>query len=227
MKRADAAVILAAAAAVVPFLISPAALAAFEGFNRNHGFAAGFLKFAVLATFGECLALRIREGVYNKTGFGVLPKAVVWGFLGMGIYGAFVIFSAGTPKLVEYAFEIPRPIPGTSFSSAALCHAVGISICMNLVFAPVMMTLHRMTDMHISSGSGRLSILATPMNSAELLAAIDWKVMWGFVFKKSIPLFWIPAHTITFLLPQEYRILFAALLGVALGLILALAAQKN
>jgi hypothetical protein len=43
------------------------------------------------------------------------------------------------------------------------------------------------------------------------------------VFKKTIPFFWIPAHTITFLLPADFRILFAAILGVALGIILAIA----
>ncbi|WP_289445804.1 hypothetical protein, partial [Klebsiella pneumoniae] len=41
--------------------------------------------------------LRLREGVYNKPGFGLLPRAVVWGFLGLTIVMAFQIFSAGAP----------------------------------------------------------------------------------------------------------------------------------
>jgi hypothetical protein len=49
--------------------------------------------------------------------------------------------------------------------------------------------------------------------------------MWGFVFKKTIPFFWIPAHTITFLLPPDVQVLFAALLGIALGTILAVAGK--
>ena len=49
----------------------------------------------------------------------------------------------------------------------------------------------------------------------------------GFVFKKTIPFFWIPAHTITFLLPGQYQVLFAALLGVALGIILSIAAVMS
>ena len=56
---------------------------------------------------------------------------------------------------------------------------------------------------------------------------LNWKVQWGFVFKKTIPLFWFPAHTITFLLPGEMRVLFAALLGVLLGVILSIAARKK
>jgi hypothetical protein len=43
------------------------------------------------------------------------------------------------------------------------------------------------------------------------------------VFKKTIPLFWIPAHTITFLLDPDYQVLFAAFLGIMLGAILAVA----
>lgn len=51
---------------------------------------------------------------------------------------------------------------------------------------------------------------------------IDWNIQYGFVFKKTIPLFWYPAHTITFLLPGNYQVLFAAFLGVVLGLILSI-----
>ena len=39
--------------------------------------------------------------------------------------------------------------------------------------------------------------------------------------------FWYPAHTITFLLPDEVRVLFAAILGVALGVLLAIAARMK
>jgi len=44
----------------------------------------------------------------------------------------------------------------------------------------------------------------------------------NFVLLKTIPFFWIPAHTLTFLLPKEYRIVIAAFLSVVLGVILAL-----
>lgn len=49
----------------------------------------------------------------------------------------------------------------------------------------------------------------------------------NFVFKKTIPFFWYPAHTITFLLPGEMRVLFAAILGVVLGVLLAIAARMK
>jgi hypothetical protein len=52
-------------------------------------------------------------------------------------------------------------------------------------------------------------------------------VQWGFVFKKTIPLFWIPAHTLTFCLPQDLQVLFAAFCSVILGLFLSIAAKKG
>ncbi len=48
-----------------------------------------FVKFSILSTMGELLGLRISSGHYFRKGFGVLPRAVVWGFLGMGINMAF------------------------------------------------------------------------------------------------------------------------------------------
>jgi hypothetical protein len=57
-----------------------------------------------------------------------------------------------------------------------------------------------------------------------LLASLDWNSMWGMVLKKSIPFFWIPAQMVNFLLPEEFRILVAALYSTVLGVILAVAA---
>ncbi|SHJ25481.1 hypothetical protein ACQ0P8_14240 [Halodesulfovibrio aestuarii] len=56
-----------------------------------------------------------------------------------------------------------------------------------------------------------------PINMADRFKEIDWNIMWGLVLKKTLPFFWIPAHTITFLLPPDLRILFAAMLGLALS----------
>ena len=77
------------------------------------------------------------------------------------------------------------------------------------------------------NNGGTLRGLFTPINMGEIMQNLNWKVQWGFVFKKTIPLFWFPAHTITFLLPGEMRVLFAALLGVLLGVILSIAARKK
>ncbi len=105
--------------------------------------------------------------------------------------------------------------------------AFSISVAMNTVFAPVFMTLHRVTDTHIEQTGGTLRGLFTPLHMGDILTGMNWRRQWSFVFKKTIPLFWYPAHTVTFLLPEDLRVLFAALLGVALGILLALASNKK
>ena len=86
MKKGD--FILIACVAVVAALFAIPQTHCAEGFNwatAHHPYIMAFFKFAILATLGEMLALRIREGVYNKKGFGVAPRMIVWGFLGMAI----------------------------------------------------------------------------------------------------------------------------------------------
>ena len=46
------------------------------------------------------------------------------------------------------------------------------------------------------------------------------KHIWGSFIPKTILCFWIPAHTVTFCLPQDYRVLMSAVLSLALGFIL-------
>ncbi len=98
---------------------------------------------------------------------------------------------------------------------------------MNTIFAPVFMTLHKITDTHILTHGGTLAGFFTPIQMGEIMANLNWRVQWNFVFKKTIPFFWFPAHTITFLLPGDMRVLFAALLGVVLGVLLAIATHKK
>ena len=93
---------------------------------------------------------------------------------------------------------------------------------MNLSFGPAMMTFHRFTDTYLDmkyEGEKNITI-------GEIANRIDWKGFYSFVILKTIPFFWIPAHTIVFLLPAEYRVIAAAFLSVALGGILAFAKKK-
>lgn len=211
-----------------PFIFFQPAFDFYSSFNKEHGMQMSFIKFAILATMGEMIALRIRKGVYNEKGFGILPRAIVWGFLGLTIKGAFSIFQTGTPVFVEYLGlkDATLAIKG-ALSGEKVLVAFCISTAMNLVFAPVMMTFHKITDTHILANGGTVAGFFTPIPFAKIFTGINWDVQWNFVFKKTIPFFWIPAHTITFLLPPEFQVLFAALLGIALGLILAFASLKG
>ncbi|MBQ7061734.1 MAG: hypothetical protein IJM88_00405 [Bacteroidales bacterium] len=230
MKRQDWLLILCVVIVLTPFFIP--ATGWFDWFNRataTHPYIMAFFKFAILATLGEMLALRIRKGVYNEPGFGIVPRMMVWGFLGMCIAMAMVIFKSGVPTFLESVAGCERgslaavfAAPGFSWGKLGIAFAV--SVLMNSIFAPVMMTFHKCTDIHILDNGGTVRGLLRPMKMREIFATkVNWDVQWNVVIKKTIPLFWFPAHTITFILRPNFQVLFAALLGVALGLILALA----
>lgn len=228
MRTKDFIFILIVIAVFLPFVISDALYDWYLSFNAEHGMVMSFLKFGVLATMGELLGLRISRGVYYFDGFGVLPRAIVWGILGMGINMAFIVFSTGVPAFAGYmGMNNPSGVMSGALTPEKVLLAFSISVVMNSIFAPVFMTLHKITDTHIMNNGGTLRGLFTPINMGEIMQNLNWKVQWGFVFKKTIPLFWFPAHTITFLLPGEMRVLFAALLGVLLGVILSIAARKK
>ena len=236
MKKEDWIVILCVVVLLAPFFIP--ATGFFDWFCRAtaaHPYIMAFFKFAILATFGEMLALRIREGVYDKKGFGVAPRMIVWGFLGMAIAMAMVIFKSGVPVFLGSVADVLSGHSGhaavyaTVFKASELTWgklgiAFAVSVLMNSIFAPVMMTFHKCTDIHITDNGGTVTGLFRPIKMREIFRErINWDVQWNLVIKKTIPLFWFPMHTITFILPPTFQVLFAALLGVALGLILALA----
>jgi hypothetical protein len=225
MKKADIFFIIGVLIFFSPFFLSNSVYNFYNEVNANHGMIMSFIKFAILATLGESIGLRIQRGVYNEKGFGLLPRAVVWGFLGLWIKMAFVVFIAGTPRFLEYlglvdAVSILKGDLTLTKVFVAFCTSVAI----NTTFAPVFMTLHKITDTHILNHGGKLSAMLKPINFTEIFPSLNWKVQWGFVFKKTIPFFWFPAHTITFCLPEEWQILFAAFLGIVLGVLLSVAA---
>lgn len=226
MKKSDVIAIVAVAAVIALFAFVPGAISWFNKATAEHGLLMSFAKFAILGTFGEMLALRIRKGCYLEKGFGLLPKMFVWGVLGVVIASAMMIFKSGTLVLLEKGFKVAgaaEAFAGALTLKKALI-ALSISVLMNTLFAPVFMTFHKVTDIHIAETGGSLCAFFTrPLKIREALVnRIDWNIQYGFIFKKTIPLFWYPAHTITFLLPGNYQVLFAAFLGVVLGLILSI-----
>lgn len=228
MKRTDLYFIVAIAAIFVPFFLSAPLYEWYSAFNASHGMVMSFLKFSILSTLGEMLGCRISTGKYVTPTFGVLPRMVVWGFLGMGINMAMIIFSKGTPMFMQYMgmTNAVEAFTTDGFSMDKLWVALAVSVAMNTIFAPVFMTFHKVTDAHIAAHGGSLKALVTPIPMAERLGTLNWQAQWGFVFRKTIPFFWYPAHTITFLLPAEQRVLFAALLGIVLGVLLAVSVKK-
>lgn len=228
MKKNDAWFLAVSFAVFSPFYFSKAVESFYFTATTQHPLMMSFAKFAVLATLGESIGLRISQGVYRKAGFGLLPRAIFWGFTGVLIKVAFVIFATGSPAVIDhFLYKLPAAPLAGELTIAKLGVAFTISACLNLLFAPLFMTLHKISDIHIDETGGTLSGYFSGIDCARILQKIDWSVMWGFVFKKTIPLFWIPAHTITFLLPPDFQVLFAALLGVILGIVLAVAGKQK
>lgn len=198
----------------VVILIIPVTHKMFVKFTTEHAYLGGFIKFFLLATMGELLAIRIVTGDWNIPK-GLLYRAFVWGLLGMAIVLIFSVFAAGIASALANGF-----LPG---GNSQFAFAFFVSFIMNLSFAPTMMAFHRITDTFIDlkyeNKKGKVTL-------SEVIKRIDWDVFVSFVIMKTIPFFWIPAHTITFLLPPEYRVLSAAFLSIALGAILAFA-KKN
>ncbi len=225
MKRSDIIFLFIFVGLFVPFFLSEKLYDFFVWFSTDWAFTASFIKFAILATMGEMLGSRLRTGIYLPEGFALLYRAVVWGFLGMTVKAAFMIFGGGTPLIMAHlGMENPEAVMAGPVTGARVIMAFAISTFLNIFYAPVLMVTHRVSDLHIAAAAGdRRKLLAVP-DVKLLLASIDWNSMWGIVLKRSIPLFWIPAQTVNFLLPDEFRILVAALYSTVLGVILALAA---
>ncbi len=179
---------------------------------NNFPLITGFIKFFVLATIGDFIGLRIKKGNWDKPNY-LLVKACIWGFIGIAIVLMFGIFTEGVQHL-----QAENILP---FNGSVFAFALFTSIIMNLTFAPTMMTFHRLADTYLN-----LKILNKQTKFKDVVNEVEWNRFFSFIIFRTIPLFWIPAHTITFLLPSEYRVVFAAILGIFLGLILGVFKNK-
>ncbi len=228
MKKQDIIFAAVVVLLLLPFFVSDTVYESYKTINGQHPYLMAFVKFMILSSIGEMLGLRIKQGVYTYKGYGIVPRAIVWGLLGVMIAVAMKIFSNGVPVMLEsWGFEGMVAAMGGDVTWAKFIDAFCISTAMNTFFAPMFMTLHKVTDTHILNCGGRITSLVTPIKFGEILASLNWKVQWSFVFKRTLPLFWIPAHTITFMLPAAYQVLFAASLSIFLGVLLSVAAVMS
>lgn len=100
MKRSDLFFALTMLAIFMPFVVSNDLYAWYTDFNHDHAMVMAFLKFGILATLGEMLGCRIATGNYTTPSFGVVPRMVVWGVLGMAISMAMTVFASGIPVFI-------------------------------------------------------------------------------------------------------------------------------
>ncbi len=191
---------------------------AFVEFASNHLYWSGFIKFGLLAPLGELLVIRMTKGDW-KLPSGFIFRVLIWGLLGMAIALAFKLFEYGTVAVLEKGFVVGN---GNKILTAFF-----ISTFMNLSFGPIMMATHKITDKFIDlKYEAKAKSSGQKVTVMDAVAGVDWKAFIGFVVFKTVPFFWIPAHTIVFLLPGEFRLVVAGLLSIALGVLLTLANRK-
>ena len=167
-----------------------------------HPYLGGFIQFAILATMGDLFGKRIASGDYQFSSQVFLRSMVFPVFMG----GAGL---AQAGKLL--------PFVGTSVAQAFF----GSSI-MNLTFAPAMNTFHRIMELWIETAAAK-----EPVSLKKLIGKIDWVAFVTFNWLKVGICFWIPVHTIVFLLPENIRVVVAAFSSIALGIILSFASKKG
>ena len=199
-------------------LMIPASREVFKVLSNTHPYLMGFAKFAALATAGELLAVRLAKKEWALPSY-VWARFLIWGVIGVWITYMMKIFGAGVGALMQSGL---LPCPENEFFNTFI-KAFMISVTMNLSFGPTFMALHKCSDTYLDiRATGKRGITL-----ANVIHKVDWEKFASFTLCKTVPLFWIPAHTITFMLPAEYQVAMAAALSVALGIILNLKRKKS
>ena len=181
----------------------------FISLTKAYPYLLGFLKVALLATFGECLKHRIgsdKSWIPSR----IVIRFFVWGLFGMWFTWAFPHTDGGVTALIAQGFW-----PNGSAVWLAFSKSLSINILSGYAF--FMMLIHFWFDVMIDK---RFCSLWGVFGESEARR-------WAKRVILSIPFFWLGAHTGTFSLPPEWRIVCAAYLAVCLGATLAFAEKRS
>ena len=152
------------------------------------------IQFAILGTLGEVISFSVQKKklAIPCTWLQLLGKVIAWAVLGIVIKYGFAGMKGFVQALLDHQL-----LP--AFLSDGLGWAFTVSLFTNILFGPQMMAFHRVEDNLILRQKGFQGITKA------------WKTLiW----------FWIPAHTITFLLPADLQIGLAAVWSLVLGIIM-------
>lgn len=157
------------------------------------------IQFALLGTFGDIVSHWIvKRKIFSPYNFQtIILKMVEWSILAVLIKYAFIGFHGFIDILIQQNYLPQLEGIGKSFA---------ISTSMNLQFGPFLVIIHRVLD----------NIIAKQSNWKNINKGL-YSLLW----------FWIPAHTVTFILPKEFQIGLAALWSLALGIILGFYNRKK
>lgn len=189
-------------------LIVPSFREVFKKLSTDVPYIMGFIKFALLATAGELIALAIKKKEFD------LPVKVFWRFIIWGFIGVWITFMMKVYSMAASSMMASGMLLG---GDSTFLRALYTSVLMNTSFGPTFMAVHKITDKMLELFDSKEKVTLS-----AIIKGIDWSGFWGFTILKTVPFFWIPMHTITFLLPAEYQVMMAAALSVALGIILSL-----
>jgi hypothetical protein len=151
------------------------------------------IQFAVLGTLGDLLSKWMQQGsVFLPYKLPIiLLKMLEWAIIAITIKYAFVGYQGFLSNLVEHHFVPEMGLFGSAFA---------LSVLMNLQYGLFLVIFHRFLD----------NLIAKQKNNWKNIDKGMLSLIW----------FWIPAHTITFMLDKPYQIGLAAIWSLVLGFIL-------
>jgi hypothetical protein len=169
-------------------------------------YAMGYLKLFFLGTLGELIKLRLATGSWRLDK--LLQRALVWGLFGMWFTAAFPAFAGATEVLIQKGlwFDGFKPL--------------SMSLAINIFggFALFMMVVHEYFNYLIKNNWTNWSLVSFSRD-------INREFVFAFLPKTLI--FWVIAHTFTFMMPPEWRVLMAAVLAIVLGFFLSVGRKKG
>ena len=167
----------------------------------SHPILMAIVQFAILGTFGEVVSKWIiKKKIHSPFQVKmILWKMIVWAILAVCIKYAFVGIIGFVDALIDHKM-LPE-----FFAKAGFARAFSISFLINIQFGLFLVIFHRVLD----------NLVLTDKN---------WKGLHKGML--SLLWFWVPAHTVTFMLPKVYQIGLAAMWSVMLGIILGFFNRK-
>ncbi len=161
-------------------------------FVKAYPIYSAMLQFAILGTLGDVISKWIQQGNF------FLPyklpivilKMIEWAIIAITIKYAFVGYQGFVDDLIAHQL-----LPDLGLFGRALA----VSVTMNLQYGLFLVIFHRILDNLIAKQNNWKNI-------DKGMLSLIW--------------FWIPAHTITFMLDKPYQIGLAAIWSIVLGFIL-------
>jgi hypothetical protein len=178
-------------------------------FNISHPYMAGFLQFFIYATAGELISTRIIASSWKFDKI-LIFKALVWGIGGIIITLNFKIFFIGIKGAMEEGL-----LP---FRKSPLALAFYTSSASNLMYGPIHSAFTITMGVYLELRMIKKQAICV----YDAINTINWEQFVKFIILKCILFFWIPVNTMTFLLPNEYRVICAAILSLFFGILVTM-----